>query len=424
MSVDKFEQKLREKFESAIVPPSPELWGNIESRIAPKPKRRGAVWFWVAGGSIAAALIVWLLLSNVYSGEHQSLLPENGISQTESPAATPGLTPENPSLTEPQATSVESSNQAMAEQNPATNTTTGQTNANPERRASLPSERAQRSPKVQTQTYLAQGEPNVDLTKPAEVGTESKSWVIRPIESLDWNITSSVWSSSLKYYSLLSSDFEVSKRGPYLLSPQENWWEELPEESEEDINRWAFQFQGGQDVTANIDAGILTEDMEPLGSPGTLAGNDKSLGDADFVRLAFAPNQSFNAVGSDQATLVNYPNLESRFQLVTDYQIKGPWSLRTGLGVGISNRGNVTEGRIEYNSVGQSSDYAGEWTYNEGPSLQNLQLEVPLTLQYRISGAKGALVLGGGLSINHNLNYLNIARYQRNQPLNSVSNRS
>ncbi|MFK7925182.1 MAG: hypothetical protein AB8H47_24710, partial [Bacteroidia bacterium] len=94
------------------------------------------------------------------------------------------------------------------------------------------------------------------------------------------------------------------------------------------------------------------------------------------------------------------------------YQLHKNWSLRSGLGLGFSNLGGLTQANVVYDIFASpNTPDQGEWSYNQGPSLQNIQLEVPLTLQYRIHRAKGAFVLGSGLSFNRNLNNLSQARY-------------
>ncbi|MEM6347263.1 MAG: hypothetical protein AAF927_25460 [Bacteroidota bacterium] len=397
MSVDKFEQKLREKFEGVSIPPSPELWGNIESRIPQKDKKRGVIWLWAGGISIAASLAVWLWLSNV--NLQTPLEIESGMSQVE----------ESNNMSEEKLEQIESPNRVLEDftDDLVSNSTTG-VKPSETRSGTKPSfvERTsdrrvedERSAAQNTQTSAT---PNKNLNQ-----VPSKAYAIRAIDHsiADWRL------ADFYLEKLISGEI------PSLSGLETNWWEELEELplAEESVPRWAINIQAGQDLIGDVNPSLgKTEADPPQTFSNEFASNDDLLGLADHVQFARNPNPVFSQDGVDQATLISYPTQESRFKLVGEYNLEGNWSIRSGLGLGISNQGGLTQANVVYNSTASpGADFDGEWSYNDGPSLQNIQLEVPITLQYKIARPKGAIVLGSGFSFNRNLNNLSQARYFR-----------
>jgi len=402
MSVDKFEQKLREKFEAVSIPPSPELWGNIESRIPQKEKKRGIIWFWAGGVSIAASLLVWLWLSN--AAIQTTLETETTISQVEEEAPQTEeaiIKYEANESSTPSLTDHKSSDQSE-EQNDLNQQGLNLTPDWVERTAV-------RAPSVERSA--AQNDPNpvIASTQTETTHAENPS-KIGEIRSLDHDMALLALGSVPV---ALPLDSKL-----YLPTVEPIWWEEAVLSSsigEENVPRWAVNLQAGQDLIGDISANFSNLDASPSEFlADQKASNDALLGTADYVQFARNPYQAFNQEGVDQATLVSYPTQESRIKIVGEYQLQGHWSLRTGLGLGISNQGALTQANVVYDgTISPTTTSEGEWTYTDGPSLQNLQLEVPFTLQYRINRSKGNLVFGSGFSFNHNLNYLSQARYNR-----------
>lgn len=393
MSVDKFEQKLREKFQAVSIPPSPELWGNIESRIPQKEKKRGIIWFWAGGVSIAASLLVWLWLSNAVvqpttgNDDNISKVEETNPPIQEDGSSLETIAPNNLSLTDNES-ATQSDEQNSAQQ-----------------LISMPDfvERAAvRTP--ETERSAPQNEQPPVITNNLVTqngGNTAKVFALKTIDR--WMEEEPIIANPKDRW--LGGWCEV------LTFVNDNWWQELPE-MDESVPRWAVNIQAGQDVIGDIDGFIRNE--TPLEFFTSKASNDALLGAADYVQFARNPNRALSLEGVDQATLVSYPTQESRVKIVGEYQLKENWSLRSGLGFGISNQGGLTQANVVYGSaVSPATPAEGEWSYDQGPSLQNIQLEVPLTLQYRINRAKGAFVLGSGFSFNRNLNNLSQARYNR-----------
>ncbi len=408
MSVDKFEQKLREKFEGVSIPPSPELWGNIESRIPQKEKKGGIIWLWAGGISIAASLVVWLWLSNV--NEQSPLQMEPGITQTE---AIEPQAKENVQKLESVA-----ANSANLGDNQSVNST--------EKAESI---QAQLEDKASYIEFASDPEPKDERSAPQNVQTPATpsthtaeiSNKVYAIKTLDHTLAD--WSLS-DFYSENLNQGDIAA----LRFMQENWWEDFNEADleEESVPRWAVNIQAGQDLIGDVNANFGTADADPLRAfVNEKTSNDGLLGTADFVQFARNPSPAFSQEGVDQATLISYPTQESRVKVVGEYKLEGNWSVRSGLGFGISNQGGLTQANVVYSSAASpGGDVDGEWTYNDGPSLQNIQLEVPLTLQYKIARPKGAIILGSGFSFNRNLNNLSQARYFRSSQELSASPRT
>ncbi|MEL7535050.1 MAG: hypothetical protein AAFN10_27355, partial [Bacteroidota bacterium] len=407
MSVDKFEQKLREKFEGVSIPPSPELWGNIESRIPQKEKKRGVIWLWAGGISVAASLLIGLWLSNV--NLQSPLESQAGMSQVEQA---------NPQVQE------DILQKQTIKPNPQSYTY---------------NQSAQGAPKeTELQTALGSSptytEPASDPRRGGERSAAQNDNIqfasnVNPNESAKQDFNIRALDHKIAYESL--SEFSFLQADPtqlYLDIEINNWWEEFEaiEAEEESVPRWAVNIQAGQDLVGDVNANFGIADTEPSEFfVNQKASNDGLLGTADFVQFARNPNPAFSQEGVDQATLISYPTQESRVKVVGEYKLEGNWSIRSGLGFGISNQGGLTQANVVYsNAATPGTDIDGEWSYNDGPSLQNIQLEVPVSLQYKITRPKGAIVLGTGFSFNRNLNNLSQARYASYSQDNSTSIRT
>ncbi|MFK7922651.1 MAG: hypothetical protein AB8H47_11880, partial [Bacteroidia bacterium] len=395
MSVDKFEQKLREKFEAVSIPPSPELWGNIQSRIPQKEKKRGIIWFWAAGVSIAASLLVWLWLSN--AAIQPQIEIDNTLSNTEDTnlpiqeegSSLEAVAPNNLSLTD---------NEAAVPSNDKNNRPQLSTTPDFVERAAVRTPDTERSAPQNEQTAVI-----TNNVVEQNGGNTAKTYALKTIDR--WIDEEPIIANPNPKDGCLDGWCVI------LTFQKDTWWDELPEE-DESVPRWAVNIQAGQDLIGDVNGPFKNEPMLNLST--NKASNTAELSNADYVQYTRNPNIGLSENEVDQATLISYPTQESRVKIVGEYRLTGNWSLRSGLGFGLSNQGELTQANVVYNSIPSPTSVAeGAWSYDQGPSLQNIQLEVPLTLQYRINKAKGAFVLGSGFSFNRNLNNLSQARYNR-----------
>ena len=91
MPSELFEKKLREKLSQATIPPSPELWNNIEAQVAGNDKRRGfGFWLLLLALLLGSIGMLWGFW-NYTSGNDQKQQLAVAEVQVESPA--PAVTP-------------------------------------------------------------------------------------------------------------------------------------------------------------------------------------------------------------------------------------------------------------------------------------------------------------------------------------------
>ena len=77
---DAFSQWARQQLENHELPVDESLWQGIEQKLAPAPKRRIPVWYWLAGG-VAAVVALMLLIRPYYTTQTDKELAQTTLSR-------------------------------------------------------------------------------------------------------------------------------------------------------------------------------------------------------------------------------------------------------------------------------------------------------------------------------------------------------
>ena len=77
---DTFSQWARQQLENHQLPVDESLWQGIEQKLAPAPKRRIPVWYWLAGG-VAAVVALMLLIRPYYTTQTDEEIAQTTLSR-------------------------------------------------------------------------------------------------------------------------------------------------------------------------------------------------------------------------------------------------------------------------------------------------------------------------------------------------------
>lgn len=384
MPSDNFEKSLQRRFQSVEIPPRPEVWEGIQTKLAePKWHQRGK-WLWslAAIGVILLCLSAYWMMTSPY-GPQQAAEGNTltGVEQESSPptVVTPLIeeSPDKDIMGESESSSpsplplkAEGASPTSILPNKSISSSDAPPSLNPAKEQDLGASREV----LPTNPDLAGGDRTVENSG---IGTKS---AFIPVKYMDPQMSVGLSEGVAIAHPSVSMQMDQFTGSPH------------PGPS-----KWAFGFYLRPELPWYTSASVSleqepprsTEIDDPIASP--------EMSDVDGM-----------IVNQDKPSLVFYEITYARSALSAGftfgYYVNPKLSLHTGLGI-------FSSGSHRLVPMNPSEDM--DTAYNRGNTAaanspsefsdRNLQLEIPLLAQYTFASDKSSWVIKGGISVNQNL---------------------
>ena len=395
MPSDQFEQRIRERFRNAELPPRPEVWDALEGRLKGEDKRKPIAFWWKLSG-IAAGILL-LLFAGYHFFSPPNLVQENGLQAVENmepvPDAHLNKVPTLPKSQEREGESIppEANSPELA---------------NAESTVSLEKEEVNHIPvQVKEEPENPTQESWATIESPKTGPIEQN-----PIDSAILNAGSTMKepTAELEKFDNISTvnlsqvlvETPVLEGGTILIDPIAPV-PTLPVVSSSPRS-WAVSMYirpEGTEIASTPGIRLPQVDLIPS---KLLEANDASFAD---LESEFPDNSLPGQNNSPSDTLVQrfqYPSSGVSLGARIEYALGNRWSIQSGVGIYISNYGEVeTQQVVVYNT--DSFDYS-QLQNTQVDRFRTVQIEVPLYLSYALIQGRSSLNISGGVSLYRRIN--------------------